>query len=66
MAGPQLLLRADRLTLNQLGAMARVFDQLSAEDGRTWPATDFVRWLADEYRASCEPNVTAAERREAA
>jgi hypothetical protein len=32
--------------------MAREFDQLSAEDGRTWPATDFVRWLRDEYRAT--------------
>ena len=54
MAGPPPLLREDRLTLDQLGAMAREFDQLSAEDGRTWPATDFVRWLADEYRASVE------------
>ena len=34
--------------------MAREFDQLSAEDGRTWPATDFVLWLADEYRATVE------------
>jgi hypothetical protein len=46
--------------------MAREFDQLSAEDGRTWPATDFVRWLADEYQASAEGAVTAGERREAA
>jgi hypothetical protein len=48
------LLRDDRLTLDQLGAMAREFNQLSAEDGRTWPATDFVRWLADEYAAKGE------------
>ena len=66
MAGPPPLLRDDRLTLDQLGAMAREFDPLSAEDGRTWPATDFVRWLRDKYRASAEANVTAAERREAA
>jgi hypothetical protein len=52
MAGPPPLLRDDRLTLDQPGRMAREFDQLSVEDGRTWPATDFVRWLADEYRAS--------------
>jgi hypothetical protein len=58
--------REDRLTLDQLGRMAREFDQLSAEDGRTWPATDFVRWLRDEYRATTEANVTGAERREAA
>jgi len=42
--------------------MAREFDQLSAEDGRTWPATDFVRWLADEVRASGEAHVTGTER----
>jgi hypothetical protein len=29
--------------------MARELDQLSAEDGRTWPATDFVCWLRDEW-----------------
>lgn len=52
--------------LDQLGRMAREFDELSAEDGRTWPATDFVRWLADDYRASAEANVIGAERREAA
>jgi hypothetical protein len=46
--------------------MAREFDQLSSEDGRTWPATDFVRWLADEYRGSSEANMTGTERREAA
>ena len=46
--------------------MAREFDQLSAEEGWTWPATDFVRWLADEYRATTEANVTGGERREAA
>jgi hypothetical protein len=61
-AGPPPLLREDRLTMEQLGPMARVFDQLSAEDGRTWPATDFVRWLRDEYRATTEANVTGAER----
>jgi hypothetical protein len=33
MAGPPPLLRDDRLTLDQLGAMAREFDQISAEDG---------------------------------
>ncbi len=52
MAGPPPLLRHDRLTLEQLGAMAREFDQLSAEDRRPWPATDFVLWPRDEYRAS--------------
>ena len=66
MAGPPPLLRDDRLTLHQLGRMACEFDQLSSGDGRTWPATDFVRGLADEYRASAEANVTGAERREAA
>jgi hypothetical protein len=59
-------LRDNQLTLELLGRMAREFDQLSAEEGRTWPATDFVRWLADEVRANSEPNVTGAERREAA
>jgi hypothetical protein len=66
MAGPPPLLRDDRLSLELLGRMAREFDQLSVEDGRTWPATDLVRWLADEVRASGEANVTGAERREAA
>jgi len=65
-AGPPPLFRDDRLSLDQLGRMAREFDQLSAADGRTWPATDFVRWLRDEYRATSEANVTGAERREAA
>ena len=54
MAGPPPLLREDRLTLDQLGRMAREFDPLSSEDGRTWTATDFVRWLADEHRASAQ------------
>ena len=58
MVGLPPLLRDNRLTLDQLGAMAREFDQLSAEDGRAWPATDFVRWLRDEYRATTEANVT--------
>ena len=35
--------------------MAREFDQLSAEDGRTWPATAFVTWLRDEVRATAQP-----------
>jgi hypothetical protein len=35
--------------------LARTFDQISREDGRLWPATDVVRWLADEWRASAEP-----------
>jgi hypothetical protein len=65
MTGPPPLLRDDRLSLELLGRMAREFDQLSSEDGRTWPATDFVRWLR-EYRATSEANVTGAERREAA
>ena len=50
MAGSPPLLREDRLTLVQLGRMAREFDQLSAEDGRTWPATDFLRWIVPLYR----------------
>lgn len=54
MTGPPPLLRDDRLGLELLGRMARKFDQLSAEDGRTWPATDFVKWLRDEWRASAE------------
>jgi hypothetical protein len=37
-AGAPPLLRDDRLTLEHLDRMAREFDQLSAEDGRTWPA----------------------------
>lgn len=53
--GPPPQLRDDRLSLELLGRMAREFDQLSAEDGRTWPATDFVRWLRDEWRANLEP-----------
>jgi hypothetical protein len=35
--GPPPLLRDDRLTLEQLGRMAREFDQLSSEDGRSSP-----------------------------
>jgi hypothetical protein len=66
MAIPAPTLRDDRLTLEQLGSLAREFDQFSAEDGRTWPDTAFVEWLADEWRASAEVNVTGAERREAA
>jgi hypothetical protein len=35
--------------------MARTFDQISSEDGgRHWPATAFVEWLADEWRAHRE------------
>ena len=66
MAGPPPLLRDDRLTLEQLGRMAREFDEPSAEDGRPWPATAFVTWRRHEYRATSEANVTGAERREAA
>jgi hypothetical protein len=43
--------------------VAREFDQLSAEDGRTWPATAFVTWLRDKYRATSAANVTGGERR---
>jgi hypothetical protein len=33
--------------------MARTFDQISREDGeQLWPATAFVEWLDDEWRAS--------------
>jgi hypothetical protein len=33
--------------------MSRTFDQISREDGgQLWPATAFVAWLADEWRAS--------------
>lgn len=33
--------------------MARTFDQISREDGgQLWPATAFVEWLRDEFRAS--------------
>jgi hypothetical protein len=64
MAGPPPLLRDDRLSLELLGRMAREFDQLSAEDGRDWPAVRFVEWLRDEWRATAEANVTGAERRE--
>ena len=47
--------------------MARTFDQISREDGDLlWPATAFVEWLVDEWRASSGANVTAGERREAA
>jgi hypothetical protein len=65
MAGPPPLLHDDRLTLELLGRMAREFDQLSSEDGRTWPATDFVCWLRDEYLATADP-ARAAEMEEAA
>ena len=47
--------------------MARTFDQISREDGgQLWPATAFVEWLRDEWRASSEANVSAGERQEAA
>ena len=51
-AGPPPLLRDDRLTLEQLGRMACEFDQISR--GEHWPATRFVEWLRDEYRATAE------------
>jgi hypothetical protein len=54
MAVPPPVLRHDRLTLFELSRLARDFDQLSAEDGRTWPATAFVEWLRDEWRASAD------------
>jgi hypothetical protein len=41
--------------------MARTLDQISREDGRTWPAARFVEWLADEWRAS-QPEKRAAEK----
>lgn len=65
LTGPPLL-RDDRLNLELLGRMAREFDQLSAEDGRSWPATDFVRWLRDEVAATAGENAAATERRDAA
>jgi hypothetical protein len=46
------VLRDDRLDLVTLGRLARTFDQISSEDGQLYRATDFVRWLADEWRAS--------------
>lgn len=53
MPRPPTTLREDHLSLEMLGALAREFDEYSAEDGgRTWPAVDFVRWLADEVKAS--------------
>ena len=55
MAGPPPLLRDDRLDLVTLSAMALTFDQLSAEDGRTWPAAAFVRWLRAEVQATVQP-----------
>lgn len=55
MAGPPPLLREDRLTLEQLGRMAREYDQISR--GEHWPAVSFVRWLADEARASVAVNI---------
>lgn len=61
MAGPLPPLRAERLDLVTLSAMARTFDQISREDGRTWPAVRFVEWLADEWRASA-PSEKPAER----
>jgi hypothetical protein len=52
MAGPPPILRDNRLDLATLSAMAREFDQISR--GEHWPATDFVRWLESEWRASRE------------
>jgi hypothetical protein len=53
MAGPTPPLRNHRLDLVTLSAMARTFDQISRVDGgQLWPATAFVKWLADEWRAS--------------
>jgi hypothetical protein len=46
MAGPPPLLHDDRLTLEQLGAMVREFDQLSAEAGGSLLAGDGLRDLA--------------------
>jgi hypothetical protein len=37
--------RDHRLDLEQLGRMAREFDQISRESGRDWPAVRFVEWL---------------------
>jgi hypothetical protein len=46
-------MRDDHLDLVTLSAMARTFDQISREDGgQLWPATAFVEWLADEWRAA--------------
>ena len=52
MVGSPPLLRDDRLSLEQLGRMAREFDQISR--GEHWPATRFVEWLRDEWRATAE------------
>ena len=53
MAGPPPPLRDPRLDLVTLSAMARMFDQISREDGgQLWPATSFVEWLRDEWHAS--------------
>jgi hypothetical protein len=51
---PPPTLRDQRLDLVTLGRMARTLDQISREDGRTWPAVRFVEWLADELRASAQ------------
>jgi hypothetical protein len=67
MAGPPPQVRDHRLDLVALSAMAVTFDQISREDGgQTWPATAFLEWLADEWRASAGANVTVAEPRQAA
>jgi hypothetical protein len=56
MTGPPPPLRDHRLDLVTLSAMARTFDQISREDGgQLWPATAFVQWLRDEWRASEKP-----------
>jgi len=58
MAGPPPPLRDHRLDLVTLSAMARTFDQISREDGgQLWPATAFVQWLRDEWRASSTESV---------
>lgn len=66
MAVPAPTLRKDTLTLFELGRMAREFDEFSAEDGRTWPATAFVEWLADEWRASASNDAHGTAEDEAA
>jgi hypothetical protein len=47
--------------------MARRFDQISRQDGgQTWPATAFVEWLADEWRASHQAEANLRAEKEAA
>ena len=55
-------LHAPQLDLRALRRLADEYDQISADDGRDWPAARFVEWLEDEWNATADHDGREARR----